>query len=74
MPGGCRKSKQTSWGEGHSLPRGTGGETVLRGAEKAHRRPWSHRKAWDAPHLGAKTWQWGAPTAPQGWPHVGGGA
>lgn len=29
MPEGCRKSKQTSWGEGHSLPRRAGGETVL---------------------------------------------
>lgn len=29
MPRGCRKSKQTSWGEGHSLPWGWGWSGVL---------------------------------------------
>lgn len=45
MPGGCIKSKQTSWGEGHSLPQGAGGGGHCpQRAEKAHWRP---RFLWD---------------------------
>jgi hypothetical protein len=54
VPRGCRKSKQTSWDEGHGLPRGT----VLRGTEKAHWGPRSHTEVLDAPP-GDGDWQSG---------------
>lgn len=63
MPRGCRKSKQTSWG---------GGTQPTSGAEKALQRP-SPTEAWDAPHLGVKTGQWGAPVVPLGWSQPGEG-
>lgn len=76
MPRGCRKSKQTSWGEGQSLPWGEVGlewGTVLRGTEKARQGPRPRREAWDVPHLGARLGIGEHPLVPQGWPQAGEG-
>lgn len=77
MPGGRGESKQTSWGQGHSLPQGPGGGGG--GRPQRDREGTSEAQAplrgqgGGVSLLGAKTVQWGDPTVPRGWPQAGEG-
>lgn len=60
MPGGCRESKQTGWGEGHSLPLGTVKGGLSSDGLTRHIRTQAPSEAW-LPYPGGGGWAAGDP-------------